>query len=116
MQAAEVDLQGRKFRLRRGSRQRLGDLPQADRPVVVDAGLLGGLQVRFAALGEQAGAQDLIVKADGPDGAGGIALAAGGGTRGVFAKQTPDGFLLEVPPDYSTETDTLVEKDSEGSL
>ena len=96
MQAAEVDLQGRQFRLGRGSRQRLGDLPQADRPIVVDAGLLGGLQVRFAAGREQAGSQDLIVKTDSPDSAGGIPLVAGGGTRGVFAKQAPDGFLLEV--------------------
>jgi hypothetical protein len=38
----------------------------------------------------------LIVKTDGPDGPGGIALADGGVTRGVFAKQTQDGFLLEV--------------------
>ena len=96
VQAAEVDLQGRQFRLRRGSRQRLGDFPQANRPVVVDASLLGGLQVRFAAFGEQAGAEDLIVKADGPHGAGGIPLVTGGGTRGIFAKQAPDGFLLEV--------------------
>ena len=96
MQPAEVYLQGREFRLRRGSRQRLGDLPQADGPVVVDAGLLGRLQVRFAAGGEQAGAQDLVVKTDGPDGPGGIPLADGGGTRGVFAEQTPDGFLLEM--------------------
>ena len=96
MQAAEIDFQGRQFRLGRGGRQRLGDFPQTDRPVVVDAGLLGGLQVRFAAGGEQAGAQGLIVKADGPDSAGRIALAAGGGTRGVFTKQTPDGFLLEM--------------------
>ena len=96
MQAAEVDFQGREFRLRRGRRQRLGDLPQTDGPVVVDASLLGGLQVRFAAGGEQACAQGLIVKTDGPDGPGGIALADGGGTRGVFAKQTPDGFLLEM--------------------
>ena len=96
MQAAEVDLQGRQIRLGRGCRQRLGNLPQADGPVVVDAGLLGGLQVRLADGGEQAGAQDLVVKTDGPDGPGGIPLAAGGGTRGVFAKQTPDGFLLEM--------------------
>ena len=38
----------------------------------------------------------MIVKTDGPDGPGGISLGAGGGTRGVFAKQTPDGFLLEM--------------------
>lgn len=77
MQAAEVDFQGRKIRFGRGGRQRLGDFPQADGPVVVDAGLLGGLQVRFAAGGEQAGAQDLVVKTNGPDGPGGIPLADG---------------------------------------
>ena len=74
----------------------LGDLPQAYGPVVVDAGLLGDLQVRLAAGGEQAGAQGDVIEADGPDGPGGIALADGGGTRGVFAKQAPDGFLLEM--------------------
>jgi hypothetical protein len=96
MQAAEIDLQRGLLRLGNGSRQRLGDLPQTDGTVKVDAGFLGGLQVRFAAGGEQAGAQDLVVKTNGPDGPGGIPLADGGGTRSVFAKQTPDGFLLEV--------------------
>jgi hypothetical protein len=62
----------------------------------VDARFLRGLQVLFAASREQAGAQGQIVKTDGPDGPGGISMAAGGGTGGIFAKQTPDGFLLEV--------------------
>jgi hypothetical protein len=96
VQAAEIDLQGGQFYFRCGFRQRLGDLPQADGAVVVDAGFLGRLQVLFAASREKAGAQGQIVKTDGPDGPGGIALADGGVTRGVFAKQTPDGFLLEV--------------------
>ena len=62
----------------------------------MDAGLLGRLQVLFAARREQAGAQDVVVEADGPHGPGGIPPAAGGGTRGVLAKQAPDGFLLEM--------------------
>ena len=84
------------FRLRSGFRQRLSNIAQADRTVVVDTGLLGGLEILIAASCEQAGAQVYIVETDGPDRTGGIPVTGGSGTRSVFAKQAPDGFLLEV--------------------
>ena len=85
------------------SRQRLGNIAQADRTVVVDTGLLGGLEILVAASREQAGAQVCIVETDSPDRTGGIPMTGGGGTRSVFAKQTPYGFLLEVKLIHSSQ-------------
>ena len=71
-------------------------LPDADRPIVVDAGRLGGLQLGVAAWVEPLCGNGFVVESYGAYGACWVAILAGLAARRVGAEQASCSFFLEV--------------------
>ena len=86
MYATEVDAQvgvivGRDIVGTDGANQFL----DADRPIIMNAGLLGGFQVGIGTVGNPLQGRLVVVEADGADGSGRVASLAGFGAGSVLA-------------------------------
>ena len=68
----------------------------ADGPVVVDAGLLGTLQVAVAAILHPQQGRLMVVETDGTEGTGWVARLTGLGTGGILTQQTTAGLLINI--------------------
>jgi hypothetical protein len=71
-------------------------LLDADRPVVVDTGLLGTLQIFVAAILYPEQGRLVVVKTYGADGTCGVARLAGLGAGSILAQQTAVGFFIDI--------------------
>ena len=68
----------------------------ADRPVVMDAGLFGGLQFGIATVLDPLSGNGLVAESDGTYGAGGVAVFADTAARRVGAQQASRRLFLDM--------------------
>lgn len=71
-------------------------LLDADGTVVVDAGLLGGLQFHLAAWVEPLSRNGFVAESDSPNGSGRVTVFAGLAARRIGTQQAPRGLFLDV--------------------
>ena len=96
MDAAEIDGEAGEILLWLRAFDGFRQFPDADRPIIVDAGCLGGLQLGVATWVEPLSGDGFVVESYGANGACRVAILAGLAARRIGAKQAACGFFLEV--------------------
>lgn len=87
MDAAEVDVEAWKVLSGHGTFDSGCQFPDADGPVVVDAGLFGGLQFGFGTVLEPLSRNGFIAKSNSPDGTGRVTVFADLAARRIGTQQ-----------------------------